>query len=185
MKPNEFLIHMPNNKNIVLRKLEADDFDKLFDYLQNLSTETKARFGPHLFDKQSILDFYHPQNRNTAFVGIDTQTQEIVAYSILKTGFIEKDKLRYGGYGIMLSITADVTFAPSVADAWQGVGLGVQMFRYILNSLQNTDIERVILWGGVQAGNQKAIRYYEKLGFKIYGEFERNGQNFDMMLSLI
>lgn len=42
--------------------------------------------------------------------------------------------------------------------------------------------KRIILWGGVQAGNEKAVSYYLKHGFRTVGQFEHNGNNYDMIL---
>jgi len=58
------------------------------------------------------------------------------------------------------------------------------MFEYIRSHLQKDGIRRIILWGGVQAGNEKAVRYYLKHGFRTSGQFEHNGNNFDMILDI-
>ena len=83
-----------DNRQIFLRKLKSNDFADLFDYLQNLSAETKTRFGPHKFDKQSIIDFYKYPDAHWGYVAHDTETKEIIAYSIIKIGCLEKDITR-------------------------------------------------------------------------------------------
>jgi hypothetical protein len=60
-------IEAKNNRQVFLRRLNSSDLDNLFDYLQNLSTETKKRFGPHKFDRQSIIEFYD-FNTNLGYV---------------------------------------------------------------------------------------------------------------------
>jgi diamine N-acetyltransferase len=175
------LIETKNNKQVYLRRLNANDFDGLFNYLQNLSADTKKRFGPHPFDKQSIIDFYDNSEENLGYVA-QTINGEIVAYAIIKIGYLENDKSRFDSYGIILSNNTDCEFAPSVADDWQSCGIGNQQFQYILTDLKKTSLKSVILWGGVQADNHKAINYYKKNGFQQLGQFTHNGENFDMIL---
>jgi ribosomal protein S18 acetylase RimI-like enzyme len=173
-----------NNHQIILGKLIPGDFDRLTDYLQNLSPETKRRFGPHPFDIQSIKEFYKNDSRNSGYIAVDAETQEIIAYSILKSGYLEHDRFRLQSYGLELSHDTDSTFAPSVADEWQSKGIGNNLFLYILRELQFTEIKRIILWGGVQSDNEKAVNFYKKHGFRILGEFEYNGMNYDMIMEI-
>ena len=44
---------------------------------------------------------------------------------------------------------------------------------------------RTGLWGGVQCNNEKAVNFYLKHGFRILGQFEYNGWNYDMVLDSI
>jgi hypothetical protein len=46
------------------------------------------------------------------------------------------------------------------------------------------ETNRIILWGGVQVENKKAVGYYLKNGFSILGQFEYNGANYDMVLDI-
>ena len=176
------IIETKNNKQCFLRKLNPNDFDGLSKYLENLSNETKNRFGPHKFDKQSIIDFYGHSSTNLGYIALNTETKEIVGYSIVKIGYLEHDKHRLESYGITLDSTTDCTFAPSVADMWQGCGIGNKLFHFILSDLKTTKIKRVILWGGVQVDNDRAVNYYRKNGFKTLGQFTHKGENYDMIL---
>ena len=176
-------IKAKNGRHVVLRKLNSADFDSLFSYLENLSIETKKRFGPHQFDRQSIVDFY--QNKNhLGYIAQDTVTLNIVAYSIIKTGYLEHDNFRLQSYGWILDNKTDFTFAPSVTDSWQSCGIGNALFHFILSDLKPFEVKNIILWGGVQADNIKAVNFYKKNGFHILGEFQYNGQNYDMALQI-
>ena len=50
-----------------------------------------------------------------------------------------------------------------------------------LSDLVTNKIERIILWGGVQMDNERAINYYKKIGFETIGQFTYNGENYDMI----
>jgi ribosomal protein S18 acetylase RimI-like enzyme len=179
------IIKTKNNRQLLLQRLNANDYDKLVDYFYRFSPETLKRFGPHKFDKQSIVELLDHSADYKGYIVEDTETSEIIAYSIIKTGYLEHDCSRLQSYGITPDNTTDCTFAPSVADAWQSMGVGNSLFNFILSHLKTEGIKRIILWGGVQSDNVKAVNYYVKNGFTIVGEFQYNGPNYDMILEII
>ena len=179
------LIKTKNNKDILLKKLQEQDLDQLHEYLQHLSDETKKRFGPHPFDKAAITSFYNSSRLHQGYIAVDPLSGQLTGYAIIKIGFLAHDSSRLQSYGLTLNQTTDCTFAPSIADAWQGCGLGNAMLQFIIADLQqHTNVNRIILWGGVQADNCRAIKYYENNGFKIAGRFSYKGDNLDMMRAL-
>ncbi|MFZ4549052.1 MAG: GNAT family N-acetyltransferase [Bacteroidales bacterium] len=178
------IIQTKNGRQVILKHLQPDDFDKLTHYLQNLQPETTRRFGPHSFDRQTIDGLFENTNSFRGYIALDIETDEVVAYSIIKTGFLEHDGPRLRSYGLTLDAATDCTFAPSVADAWQSMGLGNSLFLFVLSDLQTLGIKRIILWGGVQCSNTRAVNYYHKNGFKTLGQFEYNGENYDMVLDI-
>lgn len=168
---------------ISVRKLLSSDHESLSNYLTSLSPETKNRFGPHPFSLDHIITFY--QNpKNQGYIVEDSHSLEMVAYAVVRLGFLDHDAERLRSYGLVLSQETDATFAPSVADFWQSKGIGQILLKKILAELKNLNIRRIILWGGVQASNEKAIHYYTKNGFTTLGTFEYNGQNMDMILHI-
>lgn len=172
------------HKNLQLRFIpfEPSQVDALFIYLKKLNHESKKRFGPHPFTKQAIINSYNDKN-NRLYLAI-AEDDEIVAYTIVKLGWVDFDTQRLLSYGLFPELS-DCTLAPSVADDWQSKGVGSVFLEYIIDHLKSIEhIKRIILWGGVQSTNKKAIGYYKKFGFKKLGDFEHNGNNFDMMLEL-
>ncbi len=156
----------------------------MFDYLQQLSAETNKIFGPHAFDQQSINDFYSKGQLNIGYVAKEIETGKIIAYAIIRPEYLTEDGKRLQYCHIIPTSQTDCTFAPSVADAWQSCGIGNALFQYILNDLKGTVFTRIILWGGVQSDNKKAVNYYLRNGFKKIGHFEHNGLNDDMILEI-
>jgi GNAT superfamily N-acetyltransferase len=173
-------VALRNGKGIVLRRLVLSDLSALADYLGNLGEATRRRFGPHPYDLDSLIDFYQT-TWNIGFLAVD-DAGTIVSYAVIRIGFLDHDRARLESYGLKLDLVTDACFAPSVSDQWQSLGIGDLMLSYILDELRVLDIRRVILWGGVQTDNEKAINYYLKNGFRALGQFEYQGLNLDMML---
>jgi diamine N-acetyltransferase len=176
-------VRTKNNATVILQKLTAAGHNELFTYLEGLSAETKNRFGPHPYDQQSIAGFYH-NSGHTGYIARETATMGIAAYAAIKTGILQHDSHRLQSYGIVPDENTDYTFAPSVADAWQSCGIGNALFHFILSDLRLLGAKRMILWGGVQANNDKAVSYYRKNNFQLLGEFDHNGLNYDMALEI-
>jgi len=178
------IIKTINDWQVLLRRLNADDFDELVDYFRRLSPETLRRYGPHKFDKQSIIELFEHSGEYSGYIARDLGTSGIIAYSVIKKGYLEHDGARLRCYGLTPDDKTDCTFAPSVADQWQSQGVGNSLFNFMLSDLKTEGIKRIILWGGVQSDNVKAVNYYIKIGFTIIGDFQHNGPNYDMILKL-
>jgi ribosomal protein S18 acetylase RimI-like enzyme len=72
-----------------------------------------------------------------------------------------------------------------VSDEFQNRGLGSLMMKHVIAVARRLGRRRMILSGGTQATNARAIHFYQKHGFRKVGEFETPGMNnFDMVLEL-
>ena len=169
--------------DIVFRQLVSADLGGLLHYLHHLSNETKSRFGPHPFDKDFVIHFYNA-NDVTGYIAEHKISNAVIAYAVVKKGILPHDTERLLNYHYPNIENNCCTYAPSVADEWQGKGIGKLMFLYIVNDCKNKGINRIILWGGVQTANERAVNFYKKLGFVTLGNFEYNGSNEDMLLEL-
>ncbi len=167
---------------IFFRQISPKDTAALAHYFQNLSPETIKRFRPHDLDDETAKWICETEHQDTHyFIGLDSQTQEIISYNILKMRVLDHDFVRLEKYGIEPNHETDCTFAPSVGDSWQGKGIGKMMWAEILAFLEKTPKKRIFLWGGVQSANLHAFHFYQKQGFIRIGGFEYNGYNLDMM----
>lgn len=171
------------HKEVEIRLLNNSDFDRLMQYLHSLRAETVQRFQPHSFEPQNVLAFYQQQGTE-ACVTIDTATDEIVGYAVLRKGFLQHDLPRLQQYPYPLQYDAVFTFAPSVKDDWQSTGVGQLMMDFVRAEMQRRNIRQLVLWGGVQSGNEKAVRFYRKNKFHVLGSFEYYGLNEDMILEI-
>jgi len=179
-------IQLPDGRTATIRSLEGTDKEALYHYLQNLSVESRSRFGPHPFDQLTIDMICEQLDKDIQrYIAVDESTSTIVAYMLIQQGMIEADQQRYTQRNQFFLRDNTVTYAPSVADDWQSSGLGTAMVNIIEKELLNRGIARIILWGGVQASNLKALNFYKKIGYQFVGSFwYDNKDNHDMMKEL-
>ncbi|MGZ8524613.1 MAG: N-acetyltransferase family protein, partial [Chitinophagaceae bacterium] len=150
-------VQLRDGRIVSIRPLQTSDKEPLYHYLQNLSAESRSRFGPHPFDEQTIeMICEDPGTDTLRFIAVGESAPEIIAYMLIKQGMIEADQRRYAMRSQFFNDSITVTCAPSVADAWQSSGLGTAMLNSIEAELINKGIRYIILWGGVQASNLKA-----------------------------
>jgi GNAT superfamily N-acetyltransferase len=175
---------------VTLRSLIAGDVRILGDYFLGLSAETRRRYGPHPFDRATAERLCASIDPAQTLRLIGTVpwdgAERIIGYFILILGIREDDAARYAKLGIVLNADTDCTLAPSVADDYQSQGLGSLMMRHLLDVARLLGRKRMVLWGGTQATNFRAIHFYHKYGFRTVGEFEEppGFNNYDMILDL-
>lgn len=180
------MLSLRNGKTVQVRLVHRDDKEPLFNYFQLLSPESRSRFGPHPFDLRTVdAIFDQPDSIIQRYVAIDPTENKIVAYMLISQGMVEADQQRYAERNQHFDPVSTVTFAPSVADGWQSSGLGSAMANIIEEDLRKKNIRHIVLWGGVQATNFKAVSYYKKLGYRYLGSFWfDNKDNHDMIKEL-
>ncbi|WP_276500341.1 GNAT family N-acetyltransferase [Terrimonas pollutisoli] len=176
-------LSLANGKTVTVRHFEPGDSSRLLNYLVRLSAESRSRFGPHAFDQQTIGAFSTlPDNTIQRFIALDETGEGIIAYMLVKRGLIEHDQQRYGQRNLFYDYNTTVTYAPSVADDWQSSGLGTAMHKIIEEELIKQGVRQIILWGGVQASNEKALNFYKKNGYHFIASFWHDGKdNYDMV----
>lgn len=162
------------------RAILPTDTSALFRYFESLSPETRRRFGPHDFDEATARTICHGQmEKCVAYVGLEEE--QIIAYAIVLQGYTLGDYNRYLHYELSMDNEKDFTLAPSVADEWQSKGVGSQLYHFVEEQLRMRGAQKIVLWGGVQLSNQRAVRFYLKHGFRTLAQFEYQGTNLDMV----
>jgi ribosomal protein S18 acetylase RimI-like enzyme len=177
---------LKNGRAVDIRLLTESDNEKLFEYFdKHFSKESRSRFGPHSFDRETINTIcQQPNGEITRYVAVDEE-ENIIAYMLIKQGMIDWDMNRYASRQQSYDHNTSVTFAPSVADAWQSSGLGSVMNDIIEDDLRKRNIKNIILWGGVQATNDKAVNFYKKLGYQFIASFWHDGKDNHDMVKLL
>lgn len=177
--------------HVGVRPLAPNDVEPLGAYFDGLSEQTRRLFGPHPLDTATARNLCATIDLNDALRLVATVESEgnerIVAYLILKLSVSLDERRRYESHQIILDPTADATLAPSVADDYQNRGLGSPLMTHAIAAARWLGRRRLVLMGGTQANNQRAIHFYRKHGFRIIARFEHppGSWNHDMMLEVM
>lgn len=177
------ILPLKNNHSVHVRLLKAADAENLYIYLNGLSPVTRQRFGPHQFDEATIYHICHyPEKDIHRYVAVDPSSGNFIAYMLFKKGMLEGDQQRYAQRNQFFNPDETLTFAPSVADNWQSSGVGSGMYLLIEDELRSANTRQIVLWGGVQATNEKGVNFYTKHGYRVAGSFWHEGKdNYDMI----
>ncbi|MEU2237007.1 GNAT family N-acetyltransferase [Streptomyces vietnamensis] len=170
-----------------LRALKRGDASSFGDFLEALSAETRERYNPHPLDRTEAERICAALDDPTAlrFVLVDARDDQVLAYLLAQFVIPEGEKARYQNRGWTIEDGADCRIAPVVTDHLQGNGLGTELLKGALGILRQRGCRHVILFGGTRTSNARAIRAYEKAGFKPAGVFRERGiESVDMWLSL-
>jgi GNAT superfamily N-acetyltransferase len=169
------------------RPLESTDADALGGFLSALSQETRGLSEFAGYDKAAAQVLCDSINRydKLRFV-IETGDRRIVGCFEISFGIPRGDVERFREAGIVLSELTDCRLGPTLADDYQGFGLGSQSFAHVLEVVRQFGKTRIILWGGVLGDNARAIGYYLKHGFCEVGKFSDHVGvvHLDMILTL-
>lgn len=176
---------MNETQNIIFKYMSPIEARKLSQFYQELSFVSKSRFAPHDFEQESIMSLFADDELHWGYIALNGRSDKIVGYVVVKIGFPDGDKSRFESYGFQENRLYHCTLAPAVADAWQNMGLGQQLFDFAVIDLKYRGFKQVFLWGGVQEQNDRAVRFYKRNGFEEIGMFEYKGQNLDMMCPLV
>lgn len=162
----------------MLRPLEATDEAALASYFGNLSEDSKRRFQPHPLTAVAARDLCGAAGGPFRFVV--EHLGGIVAYFILDPNLSDHEMGRYRECGIELSPGRDFLFAPSVLDTHQNAGLASLAMPHLMEHARRHGARSLVLMGGTQATNPRAIAFYEKFGFERFGGYQTDVFNHDM-----
>jgi len=174
-------------EELQLRPLRGSDASNFADFLRNLGPETRARFGPHPLDESTAHALCAAQPEAQIQRLVLCEKQAIVGYFILDFTPTEAEQQRYQQAGIGLNFQLEPRFAPCIADHYQNQGLASLAMAELISYCQQQGLKSLVLMGGTQASNLRAIHFYKKAGFAEIGRFYtayNQQDNLDMRLSL-
>jgi len=155
---------------ICFRPLLPNDDIKLADFLENLSLQTRAFSTRDSYNIKEARQLCFAINRYDKLRLIALINNErIIALFEFSLSIVESDYKRFEEkYNIKLNEKTDARFGPCISDQYQNRRLGCYLFEKTKIIARKMGKERLILWGGVYIHNKRAIRFYEKIGFKIF-----------------
>ena len=174
-------------ETLTARPLGPDDAEMLSMYFAGLSEQTRGWFAPHKFTHEVAKELCAALlSQSTLRLVAVTSSDEpaIVAYFILQFGLREPEHARFSAHGMPLDDAVACSLAPSVADAYQNVGLGSALLRHTIDIAPRAARTRMILFGGVGMVNPRAVHFYKKAGFRKAPPDAPEDRKFDMVLNL-
>lgn len=182
-----YSITLDNGTETTLRPLESNDVDKLSNFLDGLSKETtRLIIAPDskLPSAKELCDAINKYDklRFVLETSSNSNSSKVIGLIEYSFGIPERDIERFTAAGYKLNEKTDCRFGPTLADEYQGQGVGDRLFPYVIKIAKKFGKNRIILWGGVLMDNKRAVRYYTKHGFETVGEFSDSG---DRMLDMI
>lgn len=170
-----------NNRTYILRSIAVQDAEPLATYFTELSADSKRRFQPHPLTTEQAAQIAHTPHETTIHTVL-LDEKRIIGYFILETTMSEHEQGRFAQQGIELLSGVDVLFAPSVLDEFQNQGLASQVMPIFIDFLKTKNARSLVLMGGTQETNARAIAFYEKFGFVKCGGYYTEMFNHDMRL---
>lgn len=166
------------NSLIYYRPLLLNDDVKLAEFLENLSQETRQYSTRNSYDINEARELCYAINRYDKLRLIALiNNEKIIALFEFSLAIVEDDFKRFkDNYNIELNEKIDIRFGPCISDEYQNRHFGRWLFEKTKIIARQMGKERLILWGGVFIHNKRAIRFYEKIGFKIFPNSYSNDQ---------
>ncbi|MBI2517285.1 MAG: GNAT family N-acetyltransferase [Opitutae bacterium] len=156
-----------------VRRLERTDADAFGCFLEKLGTTTRSFFGPHPLTAPEAARLCAAQpERDALRLVVAEPGGRIVAYFILELGLRAEDAQRLAARGQPLDPATAVTLAPVVADDYQNTGVAGAAFPSVVEEARATGRTHLVLMGGTQERNARAVRFYLREGFTPHGRFE-------------
>jgi RimJ/RimL family protein N-acetyltransferase len=176
-----------HGEDFTLRPLEGKDLDNLTNLIEVLSETTKKFYSyesPSSTIAQELCDAIAKYDK-LRFVLEKDDPKELIGLFEFSMDIPDSDHERFNSYGITLSEN-DCRIGPLLKDDYQAKGVGSKVQPVLISIARLFGRNRIILWGGVRQDNSRAIKFYERNGFKNVGSFvnETNDKCYDMILEL-
>ena len=183
-----YQISIPDAETIILRPLEHNDINSLAGFLDGLSAQTRSYFGLNSYDEAEAREMCDSISKydKLRFIAEEESTNQVIALFQFSFDFPDRVIELFMKNNLSLYPQTDCRIGPCISDQYQNQGLGSRLFPYLKNIARQFEQKRMLLWGGVQAKNKRAISFYTKHGFRKLMEYKDNQDQsiIDMVLEL-
>lgn len=184
-----YTLSLPGGQPVVYRPLLPTDVERLTEFLESLSPQTRYFWDMSSYDRNQAQELCDAINRYDKFrmVALSEGASHNGVLATFEFAFwVESELTRLREYGIVLSEAHTCRFGPCIRDAYQNRRLGSALMPSTLEVARRFGMHHTVLWGGVLQENVVAVHFYQKRGFRIVGAFkESQGKDcYDMLLDL-
>ncbi|MDG4863739.1 GNAT family N-acetyltransferase [Streptomyces sp. T-3] len=158
---------------VTLRPLAPPDAERLGGFLADLSPQSRRFSTFDGYDLAAARELCAAIGRydKLRLVLEEAPGGRIVGLLEFSLDLTAADIARHAQAGIRLDPATDCRFGPTLADDYQAKGVGTLLLPLLVETARRLGRTRIILWGGVLADNARALRFYEKNGFRRVGSF--------------
>lgn len=146
---------LPDGSAATLRPIRAGDIELERAFVRNLSPESRFnRFMGEMreLSPKQLYEFTHPDHAREA------------AYVVIRSSVAGEEEIGVGRFVINPDRTS-CEFAVTVADTWQGKGIGQRLMLALVRDARERGLKR--LEGYVLASNKRMLGFVHRLGFKV------------------
>ena len=183
-----FETELSSGEVVVLRPLKPSDVEILAEFLESLSSQTREFYSCASYDLNEAKKYCEAINRydKLRFIVISKTTNKMIALFEYSFDIPGGDRKRLESYHEEFDLSRIVRFGPCIADSYQSRGVGSMLLPFIIKIAREFGKKQIFLWGGVLFNNERAIKFYEKIGFRKLGNFnnDRGKESIDMILDL-
>ena len=155
MNPDDLIFHKATQEDLIsLQAIAQNTFLEAFADLN-----TKEDMDQYIHEKLSIEQLAQEMATQGSEFHLLNLHEQTIGY--LKVNFGDAQNEPFGQNALEIERIY-------LLNAYQGMGLGKFLFNHALAIARHQNV--LFIWLGVWEKNQKAIRFYEKLGFKTFGK---------------
>lgn len=146
---------LPDGSAATLRPIRASDMELEQAFVRNLSPQSKfKRFMGELKELSpgQLYKFTHPDHSREA------------AYVVIRSTVAGEEEIGVGRFAVNED-GESCEFAVTVADAWQGKGVGGRLMRALMRDARARGLKRIE--GYVLGANEGMLAFMRRLGFAV------------------
>jgi acetyltransferase len=146
---------LPDGSAATLRPIRPSDMELERAFVRNLSPQSKLKrfMGPlRELTPDQLYRFTHPDHAREA------------AYVVIRSAVAGEEEIGVGRFAIEAGGTT-CEFAVTVADAWQGKGVGWRLMEALLRDARARGLQRIE--GYVLATNVRMLEFVRRSGFEV------------------
>ena len=146
---------LPDGSAATLRPIRTSDMELEQAFIRNLSPQSKfKRFLSELreLSPEQLYKFTHPDHSREA------------AYVVIRSTVAGEEEIGVGRF-VVDADGETCEFAVTVADAWQGKGVGGRLMRALLRDARARGLKR--MEGYVLGTNTRMLEFMRRLGFEV------------------
>lgn len=175
-----------NGNKFLLRELRAKDKKQLYNFLIKLSKNSLLKSFRNSNLKKTAEEYCKAIGKYDKYRYILLNGNKIIGLFEFSLDLSSEDIERFKKYTEIPKIEKICRWGLTITDEYQNQKIAQNTFKIMKQIAKSFKKTHIILLGGVYTTNERAIHFYEKVGFKKIGTFKdkSNNKSIDMILKI-